>query len=121
MGHGPQDSSESDMPGATWHAHASASYGLPRWYSGKESACPCRSRGRQELDRLFRKIPWSRKWQSTPIFLPGKSHGQRSLVDYSPWGHRELEMTTHTYLSILSDVVGVLELRNNSLLPHPGM
>ena len=36
-----------------------------------------------------RKIPWRRKWQSTPVFLPGKSHGQRSLVGYSPWGLRE--------------------------------
>ena len=32
------------------------------------------------------KIPWKRKWQPTPVFLPGKSHGQRSLVGYSPWG-----------------------------------
>ena len=35
------------------------------------------------------KIPWRREWQPTPVFLPGKSHGQRSLVDYSPWGRRE--------------------------------
>ena len=35
-----------------------------------------------------RKIPWRRKWQPTPVFLPGKSQGQRSLVGYSPWGHR---------------------------------
>ena len=36
------------------------------------------------------KIPWSRKWQPTPIFLPEKSHGQRSLVAYSPWGHKRV-------------------------------
>ena len=41
------------------------------------------------------KIPWSRKWQSTPVFLPGKSHGQRSLVGHSPWGRRELDTTEH--------------------------
>ena len=35
-----------------------------------------------------RKIPWRRKWQSNPVFLPGESHGQRSLMGYSPWGHR---------------------------------
>ena len=35
-----------------------------------------------------RKIPWRREWQPTPVFLPGKSHGQRSLVGYSPWCHR---------------------------------
>ena len=36
---------------------------------------------------------WRRKWQPTPVFLPGKSHGQRSLVGYSPWGCKESEMT----------------------------
>ena len=35
------------------------------------------------------KILWRRKWQPTPVFLPGKSHGQRSLAGYSPWGHQE--------------------------------
>ena len=37
--------------------------------------------------------PWRRKWQPTPVFLPEKSHGQRSLADYSPWGHKELDRT----------------------------
>ena len=40
-----------------------------------------------------REIPWRRKWQPTPVVLPGKSHGQRSLVGYSPWCHKELDMT----------------------------
>ena len=40
-----------------------------------------------------RKIPWSRKWQPTPVFLPEKSLGQRSLLGYSPWGYQELDMT----------------------------
>ena len=39
------------------------------------------------------KIPWRRKWQPTPIFLPGKSHGQRSLADYGPWGRKESDMS----------------------------
>ena len=39
------------------------------------------------------RIPWRRKWQSTPVLLPGKSHGQRSLVGYSPWGHEESDTT----------------------------
>ena len=43
-----------------------------------------------------RKIPWGRKWQSTPVFLPRKSHGQRSLVDYIPKGGKELNMTEVT-------------------------
>ena len=39
------------------------------------------------------KVPWRRAWQPTPVFLPGESHGQRSLAGYSPWGHKELDMT----------------------------
>ena len=45
------------------------------------------------FDPRVRKIPWRRKWQPTAVFLPGKFHGQRSLVGYSPWGHKELDMT----------------------------
>ena len=43
--------------------------------------------GRPRFDPWARKIPWRRKWQTTPVFLPGKSHGQRSLAGYGPWGH----------------------------------
>ena len=42
------------------------------------------------------KIPWRRKWQLISVFLPRESHKQRSLVGYSPWGHKELDMTLHT-------------------------
>ena len=42
---------------------------------------------------VIEKIPWSRKWQPTPVFLPGKSHGQRSLAGYSPWDHEESDTT----------------------------
>ena len=45
------------------------------------------------FDPWVGKIPWRRKWQSTPVLLPGKSHGQRSLVGYSPWGHKKLDTT----------------------------
>ena len=56
----------------------------------------------QETQRLgfnpwVRKIPWSRKWQSTPAFLPGEFHGQRSKAGYSPWGCKEPDTTEHTY------------------------
>ena len=37
--------------------------------------------------------PWRRKWQPTPVFLPGEPQGQRSLVGYSPWGHKESDTT----------------------------
>jgi len=43
----------------------------------------------QMFNPWVRKIPWRKKWQPTPVFFPGKSHGRRSLVDYSPWGHKE--------------------------------
>ena len=59
------------------------SYGLCWWFSGKESTCQCRI---YRFDLWVRKSPWRRKWQPTPVFLPGKSHQQRSLVGYSPWG-----------------------------------
>ena len=47
-------------------------------------ACQCRRHGRHEFDPWTGKIPWKRAWQSTPVFLPGKSHGQRNLVSYRP-------------------------------------
>ena len=45
------------------------------------------------VDSWVGKIPWRRKWQSTPVLLPGKSHGRRSLTGYSPWGHKEQDTT----------------------------
>ena len=44
-------------------------------------------------DPWVRKIPWRRKWQPTPVFLPGEFHGQRSLASYSPWGHKQWDTT----------------------------
>ena len=51
---------------------------------------------RHGFDPWVGKIPWRKAWQSTPLFLPGESPGQRSLVGYSPWGHRELDTTEVT-------------------------
>ena len=51
-----------------------------------QDACQCR---RCRFDPWVRKIPWKRKWQPTPVFLPGKFHGQTSLVGYSPWGRSQ--------------------------------
>ena len=59
---------------------------LSLWLSSRESACQCRSR---DFHPWVEKIPWRRKWQPTPVFLPEKSHGQRSLTDYSLWGLKE--------------------------------
>ena len=47
-----------------------------------------------------RKIPWRRKWQPTAVFLPGKFHGQKNLVGYRPWGHKESDMTEHACAAI---------------------
>ena len=49
--------------------------------------------GRLRLDPCVRKIPWSRAWQTTPVFLPRESHGQRSLAGQGLWGCKELNMT----------------------------
>ena len=73
--------------------------GLPQWLSGKESACQFRRHG---FDPWVRKILWRREWQPTPVFLPGKFHGQRSLAGYSPWGHKEPDTTEHSHIRILS-------------------
>ena len=48
------------------------------------------------FDPWVRKIPWRRAWQSTPVFLPGESHGQRILAYYSPRGCKDLDMTAAT-------------------------
>ena len=71
-------------------------FGLPGGTSGKESTCQYRRRRRCEFDLWVRKIPWRWKWQPTPVFLPGESHGQKSLVAYSPQGCTELDTTEVT-------------------------
>ena len=68
-------------------------------FSGKESACRSKRHRRHGFDPWIRKIPWRRKWQPAPVFLPGKYHGQRSLVDNSPRGSKESYVTEQ--LSIL--------------------
>ena len=67
-----------------------SNFHFPWWVSGKESAYHCR---RCKFDSCVGKIPWRKKWQPTPVLLPGKSHGQRSLVGYSPWVTKQLDMT----------------------------
>jgi len=57
---------------------------FPGGASGKELACQCKRHKKCGLDPWVQKIPWRRAWQPTPVFLPGESHGQRSLADYGP-------------------------------------
>ena len=73
---------------------------FPGGSDGKESACNAGDRG--SIPGV-RKFLWRRKWQSTPVFLPGKSHGGRSLTGlavYSPWGHKESYTTQRLTLSL---------------------
>ena len=96
--------------------------------SGEEPACQCRTSNRLRFSPWFGTIPWRREWQPAPVFLPGESHRQRSLAGYSPWGHKESDVTEATtalgYIapvhSILADSVG--KHRNVAYLgaiPHP--
>ena len=59
----------------------------------KESACQYRRHRRHGFEPCVRKIPWSRKWSPTLVFLPRKLHGQEKLAGYSPRGHKGLDMT----------------------------
>ena len=70
--------------------------GFPGGASGKEPACQCKRRERHGFHPWVEKIPWRRAWQPTPVLLPGESHGQRSLVVYSPQGCKESDMTEAT-------------------------
>ena len=79
------------------------SWGLPWWLSSKESTCRCRRRTKHGFDPWVGKIPWRRKCQPAPVFLPGKFHGQRSLA--SPWSHKESDMTDLLSMHIPSIVL----------------
>ena len=62
--------------------------GFPRGASGKESTCQCRRCKRRRFDLWVGKFPYRRAWQSTPVYLLGESHGQRSLAGYNLWDCR---------------------------------
>ena len=67
------------------HFHFHYLLGLPRWCSGKQYTCQGGRHKQCGFDPWVGKISWRRKWQPTPIFLPGEAHGQRNLVGYSQW------------------------------------
>ena len=67
---------------------------FPGAFSGKEPAWNAKDTGPRHSPRMG-KIPWRRKWQPTPVFLPEKSRRQRSLVGYIPRGHKELDSIYH--------------------------
>ena len=70
---------------------------FPGGSDGKASCWQCRRPG---FDPWVGKILWRRKWQPTPVLLPGKSHGQRSLVGYSPWGRKESDTTEQLHFHV---------------------
>ena len=71
--------------------------GFPGGTSGKESAY---NDGDPGSIPGLRRFPWRREWRPTPVFLPGESHGQRSLADYSPWGITVSDTTGVTWQSV---------------------
>ena len=78
-----------------------ASLGFPGGAGGKASVCQFRRHKRPGFDLWVWNIPW--KWERlpSPVFLPGKSQGQRRLVGYSPWGHKESDRTEGLTLSLV--------------------
>ena len=73
--------------------------GFPGGLVGKESACNAEDEGRGEFDPWVGKIPLEEGMQPIPVFLPGESHEQRSLVGYSPWGRKESDKTERLHFT----------------------
>ena len=68
----------------------------PRSPTSQADSLPAEPQGKPKRCKLcpwVRKISWRRVWQPNPVFLPGEFHGQKSLVDYSPWSCKELDTT----------------------------
>ena len=94
---------------------------FPHSSVGKESACNAGDLGSiPGFDSWVRKIPWRRNWQCTPVFLPGKSHGQRSLVGYSPWDHKGWtwlsNWTNTTTIQMWSIIIIMLYIKNYAII-----
>ena len=96
-------------------------WGFPGGSDGKASET-CNAGG---FNPWVGKIPWRRKLQPTPVILPGKFHGLRSLVGYSPWGHKESETTEqlhshsqYTYLLLQSVWISYAVLSSQNFQRH---
>ena len=92
-----------------WSDFAHIDILFSRWPSGKESACLYKRHKRHGFDPWVGKIPWRRKWQSAPVFLSGKSHRQRSLASYSPWGCKRVR---HDLTHIHDTCIDILGLKS---------
>jgi hypothetical protein len=71
-----------------------------------------------QRDPWVEKILWRRKWQPTPVFFPGKSHGQRSRLGYGPWGCKELDTTEQLNFQRSSDLRASLVVQLVKKLPE---
>ena len=74
---------------------------------------------------MSRRYPWRRKWQSTPVFLPEESHGQKSLAGYSPWGRKESDMAEvtehmHTHPLLGQDLLDLFPPKRDIVLEPDG-
>ena len=92
-----------------FYAHPSRSLflkiALP-WSSLVAQMVKCLQWGRPGFNPRIGKIPWRRKWQPTPVLLPEKFHGRRSLVGYSPWGHKESDTTEWLHFHVSLSWIG---------------
>ena len=78
--------------------------GFPANTSDKDPVCQCRRHKRRSFHPWVRNIPWSRKWHPIPVFLPWKSHGQRSMAGCTPWGYKRVGydwVTEHIHTGFL--------------------
>ena len=90
----------------THKTHIQSIFYLTVWWLRGCSVClQC---GRPGFAPRVGKIPWRRKWQPTPVFLPGESHGQRSLVGYSPWGCKKSNMTKRLHFPFCDSRGGLM-------------
>ena len=76
-----------------WMSLTLGSFSASVWVELVDYTAFWRNHWPQLIKKQVPSFPWRRKWQPTPVFLPGEFHGQRSLVDCSPWGCKELDMT----------------------------
>ena len=95
------------------HPTSDTSFGFPGSSDSKESSCNAGELG--SIPGLGRR-KWRRKWQPTPVFLPGESHGQRSLAGYSPWDCKESDTTERPHFHF---PVSLLLILLTVLASHP--
>ena len=99
----------SKLQGPRHHTSFSWNLCLSSFPGGSEGRV-CLQHRRPGFNPWIGKIPWKRKWQPTPVFLPGKSHGWRSLAGYSAWGPKESDMTEWLTLSVLCLAIQALSI-----------